>query len=140
MERCQHVGQLEPDGLMLGDRLAEGDALARVADGRPVGRAGEPHRDRRRHHADLREDPPDLLDAAALAAQEMLDGHLDVLEEDLAGDRGTHRHLVDRLAERDAAHRAPVQQEERDVLHTPLVRRLRGHGQEITHVFVPRST
>jgi len=60
--------------------------------------------------------------------------------------RGAYRHLVDRLAERDAAHGAPVQQEERDVLHAPLVDvfaatvRRSATGALVTHVFVPRST
>src|SRR5437867_2046001 len=101
---------------MLGDRLAEGYALARVADRRPVRRSREPDRDRGGHHADLREDPADLLDAAGLAAQQMLRGNLDILEQDLAGDRAADRHLVDRFAERDAAHPAPVEEKERDVL------------------------
>ena len=76
----------------------------------------------------------DLVDAARLAAEQVLVGHLDVLEEDLARHRGAHRHLVDRLAERDARASCARSSRKSAMFFMPaLVRRLGGHRQHVGH-------
>jgi hypothetical protein len=89
-----HVGEPEVDGLVLGDRLAERDALARV---------GERGLERRARHADglrrdadaagleVRERDPVAL---ALGAEPVRDRHAAVLERDLRGVRRALAHLL----------------------------------------------
>jgi hypothetical protein len=64
-----HVGQLELDGLVLGDRLAEGDPLLGVGQGGVEGGPGHPHRPggdvdatELEHAEDLGEAAPRLAD------------------------------------------------------------------------------
>ena len=130
MELGQHVGELEGDGLVLADRLPEGHALLRVAEGGVVGGAAEAHGEGPRHHADLGEDRAHLLDPARLAPQEVPVGNEDVVEEDLARGRGPDAQLVDPLPQGDAGELA-VHEEEGDVLHPALARGLGADGQHV---------
>src|SRR4051794_11107162 len=97
-----HVGELELDRLQVEDRLAEGDALARVLRG-VVGRAlGDAHGLRGGAQPRALECPERDAQAPALVADEVLVRHPDVLEDRRAGGRALDAQLALELADRQA--------------------------------------
>ena len=132
VERRQHVGELEADGLVLGDRLAEGDPLARVARAPPGTRRGRaPPRSPRSSPGSPRGCPPTFstppvsppsrcsagTSTSSRRISPVTEARTDILSIALPS-------VIPRIVR-------AVQQEQRDVLHAALVRRLGGDGQQI---------
>src|SRR5712691_243306 len=75
-----HAGELELDGLELGDRLAELDALLRIAQGRLEGRLAHADGAGGMGDAAALERPGHLLEAALAPAEERCHRDLHVVE------------------------------------------------------------
>ena len=104
--------------LLVGERAAEGLPLADVR--QRVLEGARRHRDgvEARHQALALEDAHDLVEADALAAQQVLGRHAHVLEGELGGVRGAHAHLVQRPADGEPG-RLALDEEHRDALVPP---------------------
>ena len=97
-----HVGQLEGQGLLGGDGLAELDALLGVLQGGLVGPLGDAQGLGRDADAAAVQGGHGDLEALALLAQQVLPGHLHVVEDQLGGGGGADAHLVVVVAELEA--------------------------------------
>ena len=89
-----HVGQHEPQALQIGDRLAEGLALLHVARRVVDGALGDPHRLGADGRAAAVEGVHGDGEALALVPDPVLDGHPDLVEDDLARGAAAEAHLV----------------------------------------------
>ena len=110
-----HLGEHVLDELVLPDRLTERLALACVLDRPLEARPDDAARSCSDGEAALVEAVHRDLEPLALLADQVLGGHLDVLEEELAGRAGPDAELVLRLGRREAG-RALLQDERRDAL------------------------
>mmetsp|Transcript_44986 Transcript_44986/g.74985 ORF Transcript_44986/g.74985 Transcript_44986/m.74985 type:complete len:324 (+) Transcript_44986:3-974(+) len=110
-----HGGDLETDDGVLDQTLAKGLALHGVLDGLLEEDTGEAVGLDATGPAFVVKVVHDALEALVLDADEVLDGHLDVLEGDVGGSRGPDTRAL-HLARGDAGHGA-LEKEERDTTH-----------------------
>lgn len=118
LDLAGHVGQLQPDDRVIDQLLAEGAALVRVLDAVLVTHAREAQALDDDADALVVEVGHDDLEALVLLADQVLDGHLDVLEGDVGGAAAPHT-LAVHAAGADAAHIA-LDEQHRDTIHALL--------------------
>ena len=111
----RELGDAMAQHLARGQRLAERLPLAQVRDGVLERLGGARERQHRRHRPLALEPGRELLEAAALDAQQALSGDGVAVEGELGGVGGAHAHLVERAAHLesgkpalDQEHREPV--------------------------------